>query len=56
MGTAEPALAPAGPALSPPALSAVAATAYAQLRTGWGRSEAYADFAVTDPGVRVRGL
>jgi hypothetical protein len=28
-----------------------AATAYAQLRTGWGRSEAYADFAVTDPHV-----
>ena len=28
-----------------------AATAYAQLRTGWGRSEAYADLATTDPYV-----
>jgi hypothetical protein len=28
-----------------------AATAYAQLRTGWGRSEAYADLAVTEPYV-----
>jgi hypothetical protein len=28
-----------------------AATAYAQLRTAWGRSEAYADHAVTDPHV-----
>jgi hypothetical protein len=28
-----------------------AATAYAQLRTGWGRSEAYADLAVTEPHV-----
>jgi hypothetical protein len=28
-----------------------AATAYAQLRTGWGRSEACADFAVTEPHV-----
>jgi hypothetical protein len=26
-----------------------AATAYAQLRTGWGRSEAYADHASTEP-------
>jgi hypothetical protein len=26
-----------------------AATAYAQLRTGWGRSEAYADLAITEP-------
>jgi hypothetical protein len=28
-----------------------AATAYAQLRTGWGRSEAYADLATTDPHI-----
>jgi hypothetical protein len=28
-----------------------AATAYAQLRTGWGRSEAYADLAATGPYV-----
>jgi hypothetical protein len=28
-----------------------AATAYAQLRTGWGRSEAYADLVVTGPHV-----
>jgi hypothetical protein len=28
-----------------------AATAYAQLRTAWGRSEAYADHASTDPHV-----
>ena len=28
-----------------------AATAYAQLRTGWGRSEAYADYALTDPHI-----
>jgi hypothetical protein len=28
-----------------------AATAYAQLRTSWGRSEAYADLAVTEPYV-----
>jgi hypothetical protein len=28
-----------------------AATAYAQLRTGWSRSEAYADHAITDPHV-----
>ncbi len=28
-----------------------AATAYAQLRTPWGRSEAYADLAITDPHV-----
>jgi hypothetical protein len=28
-----------------------AATAYAQLRTSWGRSEAYADMAVTQPHV-----
>jgi hypothetical protein len=28
-----------------------AATAYAQLRTAWGRSEAYADLATTDPHV-----
>jgi hypothetical protein len=28
-----------------------AATAYAQLRTGWGRSEAYADLALTEPHV-----
>jgi hypothetical protein len=28
-----------------------AATAYAQLRTGWGRSEAYADLAITDPHI-----
>jgi hypothetical protein len=28
-----------------------AATAYAQLRTGWGRSEAYADLAITKPYV-----
>jgi hypothetical protein len=28
-----------------------AATAYAQLRTGWGRSEAYADLAVSEPHV-----
>jgi hypothetical protein len=30
-----------------------AATAYAQLRTGWGRSEVYADLAVTEPHVPV---
>jgi hypothetical protein len=28
-----------------------AATAYAQLRTSWGRSEAYADLAVTEPHI-----
>jgi hypothetical protein len=28
-----------------------AATAYAQLRTSWGRSEAYADLAITEPHV-----
>jgi hypothetical protein len=28
-----------------------AASAYAQLRTAWGRSEAYADLAITDPHV-----
>jgi hypothetical protein len=28
-----------------------AATAYAQLRTGWGRSETYADLATTEPYV-----
>ena len=28
-----------------------AAHAYAQLRTGWGRSEAYADLAITEPYV-----
>jgi hypothetical protein len=28
-----------------------AATAYSQLRTGWGRSEAYADLAVTEPHI-----
>ncbi|HEY2264527.1 MAG TPA: hypothetical protein VGI96_18035 [Streptosporangiaceae bacterium] len=28
-----------------------AATAYAQLRTGWGRSEAYADLAITEPHI-----
>jgi hypothetical protein len=28
-----------------------AATAYAQLRTSWGRSEAYADLAITDPPI-----
>jgi hypothetical protein len=28
-----------------------AATAYAQLRTAWGRSEAYADLAITDPHI-----
>jgi hypothetical protein len=28
-----------------------AASAYAQLRTGWSRSEAYADLAITDPHV-----
>jgi hypothetical protein len=28
-----------------------AATAYAQLRTGWGRSEAYADLATTEPHI-----
>jgi hypothetical protein len=33
-----------------------AATAYAQLRTGWGRSEAYADLAVTEPHVPVPEL
>jgi hypothetical protein len=32
-----------------------AATAYAQLRTGWGRSEAYADLAVTEPHVPAPG-
>ena len=32
-----------------------AATAYAQLRTGWGRSEAYADLAITEPYVPVPG-
>ena len=31
-----------------------AATAYAQLRTAWGRSEAYADLAVTEPYVPAR--
>jgi hypothetical protein len=30
-----------------------AATAYAQLRTGWGRSEAYADLAITEPRIPV---
>jgi hypothetical protein len=30
-----------------------AATAYAQLRTAWGRSEAYADLAVTEPHIPV---
>jgi hypothetical protein len=32
-----------------------AATAYAQLRTPWGRSEAYADLAVTEPHVPPPG-
>ena len=32
-----------------------AATAYAQLRTGWGRSEAYADLATTEPYVPAPG-
>jgi hypothetical protein len=32
-----------------------AATAYAQLRTPWGRSEAYADLAVDQPYVPVPG-
>jgi len=32
-----------------------AANAYAQLRTAWGRSEAYADLAITDPYVPASG-
>ncbi len=32
-----------------------AASAYAQLRTAWGRSEAYADLAITDPHVPAPG-
>ncbi len=32
-----------------------AASAYAQLRTPWGRSEAYADLAVDQPSVPVPG-
>jgi hypothetical protein len=32
-----------------------AATAYAQLRTGWGRSEAYADLAIDQPYVPIPG-
>ena len=32
-----------------------AATAYAQLRTPWGRSEAYADLAVAEPYVPAAG-
>jgi hypothetical protein len=32
-----------------------AANAYAQLRTGWGRSEACADLAVTEPSVPAPG-
>jgi hypothetical protein len=32
-----------------------AATAYAQLRTSWGRSEAYADLVVTEPHVPAPG-
>ena len=32
-----------------------AASAYAQLRTPWGRSEAYADLAVTGPDVPSAG-
>jgi hypothetical protein len=30
-----------------------AATAYTQLRTGWARSEAYADLAITEPHIPV---
>jgi hypothetical protein len=32
-----------------------AATAYAQLRTGWGRSEAYADLVITEPHIPAPG-
>jgi len=38
------------------AVYTAAATAYAQLRTAWGRSEAYADLAVTDPYVPSPGV
>jgi hypothetical protein len=33
-----------------------AASAYAQLRTGWGRSEAYADLAITEPHIPAPGM
>ncbi len=32
-----------------------AAAAFAQLRTGWGRSEAYADLAITEPYIPASG-
>jgi hypothetical protein len=37
------------------AVYTAAATAYAQLRTGWGRSEAYADLAADQPYVPAPG-
>jgi hypothetical protein len=38
------------------AVYTAAASAYAQLCTGWGRSEAYADLAVTEPYVPGPGV
>jgi hypothetical protein len=42
-----------GPSRSP--TGTATATAYAQLRTGWGRSEAYADLAITEPQIPAPG-